>query len=96
MSIVSNEAIKKLAKLARIAITEDEVVIYAKHLTAIFSEIETLQEVDTTGVEPLSNVIEQTILMREDIVSDGGYAEDILANAKDSMCNCFVVPKVVE
>ncbi len=96
MSTVSNEAVKKLAKLARIAITEDEVSIYSKHLTVIITEMEKLQEVDTTGIEPLSNVIEQTLLMREDVISDGGIAEDILANAKDSMCNCFVVPKMVE
>ncbi len=88
--------IKKIARLSRLGLSAEEITHYTAELNAILSWIEQLQAVDTTGIAPLSSVANQSLPMRDDVVSDGGIQADILANAKDAKYGCFSVPKVIE
>ncbi len=92
-----NEAtVRKIAKLARIKVTDQEAKSLEGELSSILSWVEQLNEVDTDGVEPLTSVVETTMKKREDVVTDGGYAQRVTKNAPLSEDNFFVVPKVVE
>ncbi len=92
-----NEAqVSKIAKLARIKITEEEKQKFTKELNGIFSWIQQLQEVDTNGVEPLYSVNTEKLPLREDVVSDGGKREKVLKNSPVSKYGYFAVPKVIE
>jgi aspartyl-tRNA(Asn)/glutamyl-tRNA(Gln) amidotransferase subunit C len=95
MSIDKN-TVKKVARLARIRISDGEVDTLSGELSKILAMIEQLSEVNTDGVEPMTSVIEMQMPEREDKVTDGGIPEKILANAPESMAGFFVVPKVVE
>jgi aspartyl-tRNA(Asn)/glutamyl-tRNA(Gln) amidotransferase subunit C len=88
--------VMKIGRLARIRIEDDEVETYAGELNAILGFVEQLAEVDVTGVEPMTSVTPMTLRRREDVVTDGGYPEKIVANAPLSEDNFFEVPKVVE
>ena len=68
----------------------------AKELNAIIGFVEQLSEVDTTGVQPFTSPVENKMRRREDVVSDGGYAQDVLANAPEKDDEYFAVPKVVD
>ena len=84
------------ATVARIRLPEPEQAHLASELTAILTWIEQLNEVDTTGVEPMSSVAAMQLPMREDVVSDGDCRDRILANAPEATHGFFAVPKVVE
>ena len=86
----------KIAKLARIRVREDERAHYAAELSTIFGWIEQLQEVSTDGVPIMTSVVNIAAPLRHDIVSDGGYAKEVLANAPKADFDSFVVPKVVD
>ncbi len=88
--------VRRIAKLARIHLDEDELPRLQKELNTILGYVEQLAEVNVEGVIPLSGGTEAAMRMREDVVSDGGYPEKILANAPDRIGNFFAVPKVVE
>ena len=88
--------VRKVAKLARIAEPEDRLEPLAKELSGILNWIEQLNEVDTDGVEPMTSAVHATLPMREDVVTDGGDVQKVLANAPKSVNGFFVVPKVVE
>lgn len=88
--------VKKVARLARIEEPEGQAEAMARDLSGILTWIEQLSEVDTDGVEPMTSAVEQPLPMREDVVTDGGYPERVLANAPKTENNFFVVPKVVE
>jgi aspartyl-tRNA(Asn)/glutamyl-tRNA(Gln) amidotransferase subunit C len=88
--------VRKVAKLARIAEPEEKLEPLAKELSGILNWIEQLNEVDTAGVEPMSTAIHTPLPMREDVVTEGGDPEQVLANAPKRVGNFFVVPKVVE
>ena len=93
---VDETTVRRVAKLARIAVKDEEVAHLAGELNAILAFVEELNEVDVTDVEPMSSVIPMSMKKRQDIVSDGGVAAVILANAPASEDGFFVVPKVVE
>ncbi|WP_428029922.1 Asp-tRNA(Asn)/Glu-tRNA(Gln) amidotransferase subunit GatC [Ancylobacter sp.] len=93
---VDQATVRRVAHLARIAVTEDEVAHLQGELNAILAFVEQLGEVDTAGVEPMTSVIPMTLPLREDAVSDGFYASRVLANAPASEDGFFAVPKVVE
>ena len=93
---VDKEAVRRIAKLARIGITEAELEPMAKELNAILSFVETLDQIDTSGVAALTSVVEARLKQRDDIVTDGGAPDAILKNAPDKIDGYFVVPKVVE
>lgn len=93
---VDQATVRRVAHLARIAVTEDEVAHLQGELNAILAFVEQLGEVDTSGVEPMTSVIPMTLPLRADVVSDGFYAERVLANAPAAEDGFFAVPKVVE
>ena len=93
---VSNEQVRHIARLARIAMSDEELERLVPELNNILGWVEQLGEVDTDGVEPLTAVIDQKLRLREDIVTDGDIREDVLANAPDSQHGFFAVPKVIE
>ena len=88
--------IRKVASLARIREPEDRLEPLAREISGILNWIEQLGEVDTDGVEPMTQAVAAALPMREDVVSDGGDPEAVLANAPRREGNFFVAPKVVE
>jgi aspartyl-tRNA(Asn)/glutamyl-tRNA(Gln) amidotransferase subunit C len=93
---VDADTVRRVAHLARIAVADDEVENLKGELNAILAFVEQLSEVDVTGVEPMTSVTPMAIKMREDKVTDGNIADDIIANAPEHEHHFFVVPKVVE
>jgi aspartyl-tRNA(Asn)/glutamyl-tRNA(Gln) amidotransferase subunit C len=89
-------AVRRIASLARIRVSDAEAETLRGELNTIFGWIEQLNEVDVTGVEPLTGAAHMALKMREDVVDDGGYSERILFNAPDRAGEFFAVPKVVE
>ncbi len=90
------DTVRKVAKLAHIREAEDRLPALAKELSGIMHWIEQLDEVDTTGVEPMTSAVAVALPMRDDVVTDGGDSVAILANAPKARDGFFVVPKVVE
>lgn len=87
---------RKVAHLARIAVAEQDLAALAGELSGILSFMEQLNEVDITGVEPMTSVTPMRLKRRADVVTDGGYQDKILSNAPDAREGFFAVPKVVE
>jgi len=88
--------VRKVARLARIAVAEERLEPLARELSGILQWIEQLGEVDTDGVEPMTSAVAATLPMREDVVTDGGDASKVLSNAPRAVDGFYVVPKVVE
>jgi aspartyl-tRNA(Asn)/glutamyl-tRNA(Gln) amidotransferase subunit C len=88
--------VRRIAALARIHVDEAEVATLQQELNGILGWIEQLNEVDVTGIAPLAGAADRALPMRDDVVTDGGYAERVLANAPDRAGDYFAVPKVVE
>lgn len=93
---VDAATVQKIARLARIAVSDEEAERLTGELSSILDWVEMLNEVDVDGVEPMTSVMPMDLKKREDVVTDGGYAEKVTANAPESDDNFFVVPKVVE
>jgi aspartyl-tRNA(Asn)/glutamyl-tRNA(Gln) amidotransferase subunit C len=93
---VDEATVRKIARLARIGIAEDEVAPLAGELSALLGWVEQLGEVDTTGVAPMTAVIPNTLRWRDDIVTDGDIQTKVLANAPEAASGFFAVPKVIE
>lgn len=85
-----------IAKLARIRVSEDELEPLAAELSGILKWIEQLNEVDTSGVEPMTSAVETTLRWRPDVVTDGNCRDKVLANAPQHAGGFFAVPKVIE
>jgi len=90
------ETARKVAKLARIAVAEEELPALAGEFNAILGFIEELNEVDVEGVEPMVSVTPMRLKRRQDVVTDGNRQAEVLANAPDAREGFFAVPKVVE
>ena len=88
--------VKKIAGLARIAMSEDEAQALVPELNGILQWVEQLGEVDVAGVEPMTAVIPNSLRLREDVVNDGDVRDKILANAPQAEHGFFAVPKVIE
>lgn len=93
---VDLSTVKRVARLARIAVTEPEAEKMVGELNAILGFVEQLDEVNVDGVEPMTSVVAMSMKKRADIVTDGSKAADVVANAPMSEDNFFMVPKVVE
>ena len=93
---VDSATVRHIAKLARIAVTDGEVEALVPELNNILGWIEQLQEVDVSGIEPMTAVIPNTLRLREDVVTDGGKRDDVLKNAPVAEHGFFAVPKVIE
>lgn len=93
---VDENMVRRIANLARIGVDDAELPGLAKELSAILGFVEQLSEVDTEAVQPLTSAVATTMRLRVDEVTDGGYPQDVLANAPDKDDDYFAVPKVVE
>ncbi|MCZ6509724.1 MAG: Asp-tRNA(Asn)/Glu-tRNA(Gln) amidotransferase subunit GatC [Alphaproteobacteria bacterium] len=93
---LDTDTVRRIARLARIYIPEEDLEPLAGELSNIIGWVEQLAEVDTDGVEPMTSVVEITPEQREDVVNDGGYRDRVLANAPDTADGFFTVPKVIE
>jgi aspartyl-tRNA(Asn)/glutamyl-tRNA(Gln) amidotransferase subunit C len=93
---VDNATVRRIARLARVAVADDEVEHLKGELNAMLAFVEQLSEVDIAGVEPMTSVMPMAMRQRADAVTDGGIAADILANAPARQDDFFMVPKVVE
>lgn len=88
--------VKRIARLARIAVTEQEAEALQDELSSILDWVEQLGELDVADVPAMTSAVEMKMKKRQDVVTDGGYADDILKNAPETEDGFFVVPKVVE
>jgi aspartyl-tRNA(Asn)/glutamyl-tRNA(Gln) amidotransferase subunit C len=95
MSVDTN-TVRKIASLARIAVSDGEVEAMTGELNNILGWVEQLSEVDTNGVEPLHTVIPNQLRLRDDVITDGDIREKVLANAPQAEHGFFAVPKVIE
>jgi aspartyl-tRNA(Asn)/glutamyl-tRNA(Gln) amidotransferase subunit C len=93
---VDEATTRRIAHLARIAVKDEEVAHLAGEINAVLAFVEQLEEVNVEGVEPMTSVTPMVMKKREDVVTDGGIADDIVANAPASEDHFFLVPKVIE
>jgi aspartyl-tRNA(Asn)/glutamyl-tRNA(Gln) amidotransferase subunit C len=93
---VDEATVHRIARLARIKVTDEEAKALEGELSGILDWVKQLDEVDTRAVEPMTRVMPMTLKQRPDVVDDGGIADAILANAPAREDHFFVVPKVVE
>ncbi|HUS98082.1 MAG TPA: Asp-tRNA(Asn)/Glu-tRNA(Gln) amidotransferase subunit GatC [Hyphomicrobiaceae bacterium] len=93
---VDEATVRRIARLARIRITDAEAEGLKSELSGILNWVEQLSEVDTANVEPMTRVVPIELKQRQDEITDGGKADDIVANAPLREDHFFVVPKVVE
>ncbi|MBQ0707460.1 MULTISPECIES: Asp-tRNA(Asn)/Glu-tRNA(Gln) amidotransferase subunit GatC [unclassified Ochrobactrum] len=93
---VDISTVKRVAHLARIAVSDDDAERMTGELNAILGFVEQLNEVNVDGIEPMTSVTPMAMRMRDDKVTDGGIAAAVVANAPVTEDNFFVVPKVVE
>jgi aspartyl-tRNA(Asn)/glutamyl-tRNA(Gln) amidotransferase subunit C len=93
---VDSATVRRIAHLARIAVADDEVEALQGELNAILAFVEQLSEVNVDGIEPMTSVIPMEMKKRQDEVTDGGIADDIVRNAPAREDHFFMVPKVVE
>ena len=93
---VDTATVRHIAKLARLQMSDAEVEALVPELNNILGWVEQLGEVDVTGVEPMTAVIENHLRLREDVVADGGIRDAVLSNAPAAEHGFFGVPKVIE
>ena len=93
---INTETARKVAHLARIAVKEEDLPALAGELSAVLAFMEQLNEVDVTGVEPMTSVTPMHLPWRQDVVTAGSERARILANAPAARDGFFTVPKVVE
>ena len=93
---VDAATVRRIAHLARIAVTDAEVPHLQGELNAMLAFVEQLQEVDVEGVEPMTSVMPVDMKKRPDVVDDGEIVDKVTANAPDEQDHFFLVPKVVE
>jgi aspartyl-tRNA(Asn)/glutamyl-tRNA(Gln) amidotransferase subunit C len=93
---VDAATVKRIGRLARIRVEEDEVEKYQSEINAILGFVEQLGEVNVEGIEPMTSVTPMQLRRRDDVVTDGGYPEKVVANAPLTEDNFFMVPKVIE
>ncbi|RAI35468.1 Asp-tRNA(Asn)/Glu-tRNA(Gln) amidotransferase subunit GatC [Rhodoplanes serenus] len=93
---VDAATVRRIAHLARIAVQDDEIEHLRGELNAMLAFVEQLSEVDVTGVEPMTSVTPMVMKQRDDVVTDGGIPDLVVANAPAREDHFFLVPKVVE
>ena len=93
---VDEKTVRRIARLARLKITDAEAKNFEGELSGILTWVKMLDEVDTTGIEPMTSVEAMTLRQRADKVTDGSIGGAVMLNAPMAEDNFFVVPKVVE
>jgi len=92
---LSQDEVRKVAALARLELTDDEIESQAKHLNEMLGQFEKLQALDVTGIEPTSHSIPIVNVLREDVERPSLSRAETLANAPEARDGCFVVPRIV-
>ena len=95
-NIISDETIEYVGILAKLELSDEEKEQAKKDMANMLDYIDTLNELDTSGVEPMSHVFPVNNVFREDVVTNGDDREEILANAPEAKEGAFVVPKTVD
>ena len=93
---VDEATVRRIAKLARISVTDEEAKAYQGEISTILDWVEQLNEVDVEGVEPMTSVVETRMKMRDDVVTDGERPGEVTSNAPAKEDHFFLVPRVVE
>lgn len=93
---IDTSTVEKIANLARIRVPSEELPALAQQLSNILKLADELNEVNTEGVEPMTTAVKVKLPLRADVVSDGNYADALVANAPDTTKHFFLVPKVIE
>jgi aspartyl-tRNA(Asn)/glutamyl-tRNA(Gln) amidotransferase subunit C len=93
---IDDATVRRIAHLARIAVTEAEIPHLQGELNAILAFVEQLGEVNVEGVAPMTSVIPMEMKKRPDVVNDGEIADEVVTNAPETQGHFFLVPKVVE
>jgi aspartyl-tRNA(Asn)/glutamyl-tRNA(Gln) amidotransferase subunit C len=93
---ITKQEVEKVARLARLELTDMEQVAFSKQLSQILTHVETLKPYDTTGVEPTATVLGQVNVFRPDIARPSLSVERAVVNAPESADGFFVVPKIIE
>ena len=93
---LDSDTVRRIARLARIHVADDELAAWAGELSNILGWVEQLDEVDTDGVAPMTSVVAMQAPLREDEVTDGERRDEVLANAPETADGFYVVPRVVE
>ena len=95
-NIISDETIEYVGILAKLELSEEEKEQAKKDMANMLDYIDTLNELDTSGVEPMSHIFPVNNVFREDVVTNGDDREEILANAPEAKEGAFVVPKTFD
>ncbi len=93
---LSKDEIASIAHLSRLELSQEETDGFTSHINVLLEHFQTLQELDTSGIEPTSHVIPVFNVFRDDEVRESLSPEDVVANGPQVADNCFVVPRVVE
>ena len=93
--MINREVVETVAKLSRLYLEEEEIVLYAQQLSQILDTIEELRQIDTDNVEPLAHVMPVENVFREDIAGECFHQEKVLSNTSEQMDGMFQVPKIV-
>jgi aspartyl-tRNA(Asn)/glutamyl-tRNA(Gln) amidotransferase subunit C len=92
---ISEEQVRHVALLARVALTDDQVRVLSEQLSSILGHIETIQELDLSDVAPATHAVEMTNAVRPDVVLPGLTQEQALRNAPKQRDGAFVIPRIV-
>ena len=93
---VDKDTVRRIARLARLAMPEEKLEPMARELTGLFNWVEMLNEVNVDDVQPMTSVVAQKLKWRKDEVTDGAQADALMRNAPEGEDHFFVVPKVIE
>ena len=93
---ITKEQVEHVAKLARLAITEEEKATFSEQLSSILTYVEQLNQLDTSKVEPTSHVISMQNVFREDRIKESLPREEVLAGAPEASEEFFRVPRIIE
>lgn len=94
--VIDSTVIRKVARLARIRVSSEQEQHFSDEISKMLQWMEMLNEVDTNHVSPMFSVNQDNMARRDDVVTDGNYVDDILANAPNAAYGMFIVPKVIE
>jgi aspartyl-tRNA(Asn)/glutamyl-tRNA(Gln) amidotransferase subunit C len=93
---VDEKTVRRIAHLARLKLPDDQVAVMQKEINGILGWIEQLQQVDVSGVEPMTSVTPMSLRWRADVIDDGGVQDQVLKNAPQAEFGFYAVPKVIE
>ncbi len=93
---ISDVEVKKVARLARLAVPDERLAAYTQNLSNILSLVDQLSAVDTTGVEPMAHPLEMMQRLRDDVVTETDHREKYQAIAPEVENGLYLVPKVIE